>query len=216
MELMEGVEVFCQNSIKIKKEKTIYIDPYKISTHYTDADYVFITHAHPDHYSPQAINMVKTEKTLYVVTEDLKEKVKYDLNVNEERILTVKQNEIYDFEGLKFTTVPAYNTGILRKFHLKIYGWVGYIIRIGDADFYIAGDTDANDEITQIKCDVAFVPIGGTYTMEYKEAASLINTIKPKIAVPVHYGEIVGRMEDGEKFVSLLDPEIEGKILIKK
>ena len=215
MELLEGIDVFCQNSIRIKRDKTIYIDPYKIKEHYTDADYVFITHAHPDHYSPQAINMVKTENTLYVVTEDIKEKVKYDLNVNEERILTVKQHEIYDFEGLKFVTVPAYNTGFLRKFHLKSYGWVGYIIEIDDIKYYIAGDTDENEDILNINCDVAFVPIGGTYTMDYKEAAAFINKIKPKIAVPVHYGEIVGKKEDGEKFVNLLDEGIESKILIK-
>ena len=93
-------------------------------------------------------------------------------------------------QGIKFETIPAYNTN--KTFHPKENGWVGYIITLDDIRYYIAGDTDITEENKKVKCDVAFVPVGGTYTMNFKEAANLINEIKPKIAVPTHYGSVVG------------------------
>ena len=91
-----------------------------------------------------------------------------------------------------------------------------YIIEIKGVRYYIAGDTDITEENKKVKCDVAFVPVGGTYTMDFKEAASLINEIKPKIAIPIHYGSIVGTEQDAIDFIRLLHPEIKGIILMKK
>lgn len=90
----------------------------------------------------------------------------------------------------------------------------GYIVEIDNIRYYIAGDTDINEDNKMVKCDVAFLPVGGTYTMIAEEAAELANIIKPKIAVPIHYGSIVGEKEDAEEFVKLLAEEIEGKILM--
>ena len=109
--------------------------------------------------------------------------------------------------------MSAYNNN--KRFHPKENNWVGYLIAIDGITYYIAGDTDITEENRQVKCDVAFVPIGGTYTMDYKEAAKLINEIKPKIAIPTHYASIVGTKEDGIKFAKLLEPEIEYKKFIK-
>lgn len=108
--------------------------------------------------------------------------------------------------------MPAYNTN--KSFHPKEKNWVGYLLDYNGITYYIAGDTDITEENRQVKCDIAFVPIGGTYTMNYKEASELINEIKPKIAVPTHYASIVGKKEDGIKFAKLLDSEIECKIYI--
>ena len=52
------------------------------------------------------------------------------------------------------------------------------------------------------------VPIGGTYTMNHKEAAALINKIKPKYVIPTHYGSLVGDKLDGERFMQLVDKNI--------
>ena len=93
--------------------------------------------------------------------------------------------------------------------------WVGYIIEINNIKYYIAGDTDITPENKNIKCDVAFIPVGGTYTMDYKEAAELVNIIKPKIVVPIHYGEIIGTEQDALNFEKLLDEKIKCAILIK-
>ena len=105
--------------------------------------------------------------------------------------------------GIEFETVPAYNIG--KPFHPKSAGWVGYIFKDGGTRIYVAGDTDATEEAANVKCDVALVPVGGTYTMNAKQAAELVNTIKPKVAIPVHYGGIVGSAKDGEKFASMLE-----------
>ena len=128
-------------------------------------------------------------------------------------IITVDSEEYNMVEGIKFETVPAYNTN--KKFHLKTNGWVGYIIEIKGVRYYIAGDTDITEENRKVKCDVAFVPVGGTYTMDFKEAAYFINEIKPKIAIPIHYGSIVGTNQNATDFVKLVHPEIKCKILMQ-
>ena len=93
-------------------------------------------------------------------------------------------------------------------------GWLYYIIN--GIRYYIAGDTDITEENKQVKCDVAFVPVGGTYTMDFKEAAQLINIIKPKFAIPVHYGSVVGSKQDATDFIKLLYPTIKGINLINQ
>ena len=117
-------------------------------------------------------------------------------------------------QGIKFETIPAYNTN--KTFHPKENGWVGYIITLDDIRYYIAGDTDITEENRKVKCDVAFVPVGGTYTMNYSEAAELVNIIKPKIAVPIHYGSVVGTKQDATTFTKLLHSSIKGIILMKQ
>ena len=210
--MLEGVEVLKHSSIKINKEKVIYIDPFKVGKAYNDADLIFITHNHYDHYSEEDIDKVKKESTYYIVPKDLQDNL-INRGIKQEKIILVKPNEIYTIDGIKFSTVPAYN--INKNFHPKENNWVGYIIEIKENSYYIAGDTDLNQDNIKVKCDVAFVPIGGTYTMDYKEAAELANQIKPKVVIPIHYGSIVGTKQDAINFINLLDKQIDGKILMK-
>ena len=210
--MLNNIEVLCHSSIRISKEKIIYIDPFKIDKNYNDADIIFITHDHYDHYSEEDINKVKKEDTIVVVPKDMKTKLLMQ-GFKEESIVTVETNKSYMTKGIRFETIPAYNTN--KKFHPKENNWVGYIIEINDIRYYIAGDTDVTEENKKVKCDVAFVPVGGTYTMDYKEAAKLVNEIKPKIAVPIHYGSVVGSKQNAIDFISLLDSEIKGIILMR-
>lgn len=210
--MLKDIEVLCHNSIKINKEKIIYIDPFKIQKEYKDADIIMITHAHYDHFSEEDINKVKKENTKICITKDL-EKRTLNLGFNKEKILIVEPNMKYNIEGIKFETIPAYN--ISKQFHPKENNWVSYIIEINNIKYYIAGDTDITKENKNVKCDVAFVPVGGTYTMDSKEAAELVNIIKPKVAVPVHYGSIVGTKEDAENFAKMINKDISCEILIK-
>ena len=210
--MLENIEVLYHSSIKINKEDTIYFDPFKIDKEYHDADIIFITHSHYDHYSEEDILKVRKESTHVVAPVDLLDNL-LTLGFTKKNITTVKPNENYNVNGLTFKTVPAYNTN--KNFHPKSNNWVGYLLTLNDTVYYIAGDTDITKENKQVKCDVAFVPIGGTYTMDYKEAAELINEIKPKIAVPTHYATIVGSIEDGKNFSKLLNSDIECKIYIK-
>lgn len=211
--MLENIEVLCHSCIKMNKEKVIYIDPFKINKNYNDADIIFVTHDHYDHYSEEDIDKIKKEDTVFVVPEGLLTKL-LRKGFRQDYITTVEQNKEYMVEGIKFETIPAYN--INKQFHPKKNGWVGYIIEIKGVRYYIAGDTDVTEENKKVKCDVAFVPVGGTYTMDFKESANLINKIQPKIAVPIHYGSIVGTNQDAIDFSKLLNPKIECKILMKK
>ena len=206
--MLENIEVLCHSSIRINKEKVIYIDPFKINKNYNDADIIFITHDHYDHYSEEDIDKVIKEDTTIVIPKELLKK-----GINKNAIIVAEPNKEYETQGINFNTIPAYN--INKKFHPKENNWLGYIITINNVKYYVAGDTDITDENRKVKCDVAFVPVGGTYTMDFKEAARLINEIKPKIAVPIHYGSIVGTEQDARNFINLLNSEIKGVILIK-
>lgn len=210
--MLENVEVLCHSSIKINKEKVIYIDPFKIDKNYNDADIIFITHDHYDHYSEDDIEKIKKNDTVIVAPEELLTKL-LRKGFRQDYIITVTPDEQDMVEGIKFETVPAYNTD--KQFHPKENEWVGYIIELNGYRYYIAGDTDITEENKKVKCDVAFVPVGGTYTMDFKEAVFLINEIKPKIAVPIHYGSVVGTKQDAEDFKRLLHPEIKCEILMK-
>ena len=211
--MLENIEVLYHSSIRINKEKTIYIDPFKIDRNYNDADIVFITHDHYDHYSEEDIDKVINENTTIIIPEELLTKI-LRKGINKNAVITVESNKEYMVQGIKFETIPAYNTN--KTFHPKENDWVGYIITLDGIRYYIAGDTDITEENRKVKCDVAFVPVGGTYTMNYSEAAELVNIIKPKIAVPIHYGSIVGTKQDATNFIKLLHSSIKGIILMKQ
>lgn len=204
------IDVFTQNSIRIRDErKTIYIDPFKIQEVHHDADLIFITHDHFDHFSPEDIAKVSQPGTVLIVPEKMKTKAAEVADLVG-RIETVSPNMSYTIEGISFETVRAYNN--LKPFHPKRADWVGYIIESGGKRVYIAGDTDLTKDAREVKCDVALVPVGGTYTMDAKKAAELVNLIKPEVAIPVHYGGTVGTREDAEVFRAYVEPPVEVQV----
>lgn len=200
--LMDGITMNYQSSIRMEKDNlVIYFDSYKISENKNDADYIFITHSHYDHYSENDIKKVMKENTKFIVTADLESRVK-NLGVNDDSITVVKPNETYVVDSLKFSTIPAYNVN--KTYHSKANNWVGYNVTIDGSNYYVVGDSDVTDELKAVKCDVIFVPVGGTYTMTDEEAANAVNVMKPKYAVPYHYGE-VGSKTNAENFINSLD-----------
>lgn len=211
-DIMDGIEVNYHASIRMEKEgKIIYFDPFKINISNNDANYIFITHSHYDHYSPEDIKKVMNNKTKFVVTSDLENKI-IDLGVSKERILVVYPNEQFELDDLTFSTIPSYN--INTTYHKKSWNWVGYNLRLGNYNYYIVGDSDVTNELKKVKCDVIFIPVGGTYTADYNDAALVVNQMKIKYAIPIHYGE-VGSLSDAENFVNNLDNNIKGVILKK-
>ena len=199
------IDVLCHSSIRIEGDKIIYVDPFKIDKNYNDADYIFCTHSHYDHFSPEDIEKVKKEDTTIIVPSDIEEQARNIFNNN---VVIVEPAKEYQIKDLKFKTTYAYN--INKKFHPKENKWVGYIIELNNKKYYIAGDTDNIEEIQNIECDIALIPIGGTFTMDYKESAELANTIKADIVIPTHYGSIVGEKEDAIKFKELVkDKKVE-------
>ena len=202
---LDNISINCQSSIKITDELTIYFDPYDIREKVNNADYIFITHSHWDHFDLDSINNLVNEKTIIIGPSSVIEKL--DSNY---KTLEVKPENIYNLNNISFMTVPAYN--IDKEYHPKDAGYVGYIVTLNNTTYYIAGDTDVLDELKVIKADVIFLPVGGTYTMTREEAVDLANTIKPKYAVPIHYGLAVGDELDAKYFVNNIDKEIESKI----
>ena len=210
--MLENMSIIHHSSIKFSDNIKIYFDPYEINENNNDADIIFITHSHYDHYSENDIKKIYNANTKFIIPKDL-EKELLNLGIKKENIITVVPCNNYNVLDISFKTIPAYN--INKPFHPKENNWIGYLINYNNFTYYIAGDTDITEDNKLIKCDVAFLPIGGKYTMNYKEAAELTNIIKPKIVVPIHYGLIIGTTEDAIEFSKLINKDITCKILIK-
>ena len=203
--MTENIEVFINNSIRIRDRiGTIYIDPYEMKEELHDADFIFVTHDHYDHYSPDDILKVVGDATVLIVPEKMEGKTS-DISGKMHKVVTVKPGMFYETDGMEFDTVAAYNT--IKPFHMKSAGWVGYILHLDRKLIYIAGDTDITKEARTVRCDIALVPIGGTYIMNARQAAELVNEIQPEVAIPVHYGSVVGEKADEEMFIrNVKDP----------
>ena len=204
-----NIEVFTQSAIKLAGNIIIYFDPYQIKEEYHDADYIFITHDHYDHFDINSIQKIIKETTKLIVPK-IMEKIGREITNN---ILLVEPNQNYELADFKFRTYSAYN--INKPYHPKDIGYVGYKINLDNTSYYIMGDTDVVPEIENVETNICFIPIGGKYTMDYQEAAEYINKIKPQIAIPIHYGSIVGDVSLKDKFKELINRDIEVNIYIK-
>ena len=175
-------------------EKCIYIDPYQLTGNLPKADIIICTHSHFDHCSPEDINKIKTDKTIFVVTADSAEKISGNVEI-------IAPGQSLNIDKIKIEAVPAYNTN--KSFHPKENGWMGVIIDDENIKIYHTGDSDVIPEMESISADVWLVPVSGTYVMSAKEAAGIINDVKPQVAVPMHYGAIIGSESDAKKFAEL-------------
>ena len=194
-------------SFKISNSLVIYIDPYLILENAEKADIILVTHEHYDHCAVENIKKLATEDTIIIATEDCISKLA-DLNVK-----GVIPNQKLEIKGITIETIPAYNLN--KPFHTKASNWVGYVITLNGVRIYHAGDTDFIPEMKELKnIDIALMPVGGTYTMNAEEAAEAVKSFNPKIAVPMHFGEIIGSASDAEKFKELAKCEV--KILEKE
>ena len=187
--MIEKMTWFGHASFKIKGEKSvIYIDPWKLKSPQADADIILVGHSHYDHLSVPDIERISKPATIIVTVPDCADKLKGNIKV-------VKPGDTLTVGDVEIEAVPAYNTN--KTFHPRVNNWVGFIITVDGERLYYASDTDIIPEMNNIKdIDVALFPVGGTYTMDGKEAARAADIIKPKIAVPYHYGDIVGSEED--------------------
>jgi len=192
-------------SFVIRDGKAIYFDPYKIEEEVAKADLVLVTHGHFDHCSPDDIHKVIRPETVIVTVFDNEEK----LSGIAGQIAEVK----YVMPGNKVTVgdvvveaVPAYNTN--KNFHPRGNNWVGFVVEIDGEKVYHSGDTDLIPEMSLIECDIALLPVSGTYVMTAGEAVMAAKEIGPKIAVPMHYGDVVGDEEDAREFETMCECEV--------
>ena len=205
--ITDKIRLFTQNSIRIESDAgIIYVDPFKMNEEPHDADFILLTHNHYDHFSPEDILKVCKESSVMIVPENMESEAG-ELTDSVDMIYTVEPDLKKNVNGLELETIPAYNNS--KSFHQKSAGWVGYILTIDGKRVYIAGDTDMTEDNRKVKCDVAMIPIGGTYTMDAMQAAQLINEIKPDIAIPTHYGSAVGSPKDADTFKEQVNSDIE-------
>ncbi len=199
---------FGHASFQIKSDIVIYIDPYVLpeTEKIEKADLVLATHDHYDHCSADKIERLKKTGTIIITTDACAKILKRNVR-------KVKPGDEVDVKGCGIKAVPSYN--INKPFH-PVGQNVGYIITIKGYRIYHAGDTDFIPEMAEIKTDIALLPIGGTYTMNIKEAAEAAAKIKPKVVIPMHYNYLKGLSADANLFkeeVHKLDPDIEVRIL---
>lgn len=212
-----NIKINTHSSIKITESgKIFYFDPFELRGKFNDADYIFVTHDHYDHLDPKSIQNAMNDKTKFVCPVTIAKTLASDGGIRDlARIIQLNPGDKVELEqNIKIEAIPAYN--INKQFHQKTFNWLGYVLDVNGKRFYVSGDIDATEEAKNVKCDVALVPIGGTYTMNYEEAAKLVNEIKPKLVIPTHYGNVVGEYELGKKFIELISKDIEVKEIIEK
>jgi L-ascorbate metabolism protein UlaG (beta-lactamase superfamily) len=205
--MLDKVTWYKQSGILWRGTPVVYVDPWDVPEGEPTADVILITHAHFDHFSEADISKLSKTGTIVVAPED----VAAQLSSGDVR--AVKPGARLDAGGVAVEAVPAYNARAERKdFHPRDNNWVGYVLDLAGTRAYLAGDTDHIPEMADIDAEVAFVPIGGTYTMDADEAAAAVKDIAPKTAVPYHFGFVVGSKADAERFVKAIAP-VEGRIL---
>jgi L-ascorbate metabolism protein UlaG (beta-lactamase superfamily) len=189
--MLNNLEWLGHATFRITGEKVIYIDPWKVDTD-QKADIILVSHSHFDHFSQEDIHKLTKNDTVIVTVPELQN------NISENSVILVP-GQSTEIDGVKITAIPAYNKN--KDYHQKSKNWLGFVVEVDGESLYYAGDTDIIPEMEELEnIDVALLPVGGTYTMTAKEAADAAERISPGVAVPYHYGDIVGSKSDALKF----------------
>jgi L-ascorbate metabolism protein UlaG (beta-lactamase superfamily) len=205
-ELSKKIHWLGHDSFRMDASKTIYLDPYEVSSG-PRADLILVSHEHFDHCSPKDVKKIQGPQTIIVTEKDSAKKLSGNVKI-------LRSGDTIAVGEVKIRAVPSYNTD--KDFHPKKNGWLGYILDVDGVKIYHAGDTDFIPEMKDFRVDVALLPVSGTYVMKWDEAVQAALAINPRLAIPMHYGAIVGGQEDALKFKEALEGKIEVVILPKE
>ena len=196
--MIENIIWLGHATFKIVNKKVLYIDPWKVKEK-DSADIILVSHSHFDHLSIEDVEKVRGEGVIVITTPDSASQLSGDVR-------TLAPGGKINIDDILIEGVPSYNIG--KDFHPRDNSWLGFIITVNGKRIYYAGDTDVTPEMKMLtNIDIALLPVGGTYTMTCEEAADAANAFKPKIAIPYHWGDIVGSKSDAEKFKELFEGE---------
>jgi L-ascorbate metabolism protein UlaG (beta-lactamase superfamily) len=204
-EMAEKVAWLGHDAFRVEASKTIYFDPYGIAGG-PKADLILVSHDHFDHCSPEDVAKIQKKETIIVTEKNSAKKLGGDVRV-------IEPGETVDVEGVKVTGVPSYNTD--KDFHPRKNSWLGFIVELEGVKIYHAGDTDFIPEMKDLKADIALLPVSGTYVMNADQAVKAALAINPRLAVPMHYGAIVGDETDALQFKEKLEGKVPVRILKK-
>lgn len=205
-ELIERLTWLGHDSYRVDGDLVIYFDPYEINEG-AAADIILISHEHFDHCSPGDVAKIQNDETVIVSDKASATKLKGEVK-------TMEPGDRLSVKGVEVEAVPAYNLN--KQFHPKSAGMLGFVVNIGGVRLYHAGDTDFIPEMNEIETDIALLPVSGTYVMTAAEAVEAALAIKPKVAIPMHYGAIVGDKSDAEHFRDRLAGKMEVIILAQE
>ncbi len=198
-ELVSRLHWLGHDSFRLEGPPVIYFDPWKLSGRPATADLVLVSHEHFDHCSPEDVKKVRGPNTVVLAGGEAAAKLP--------GARAVRPGDRLSVAGVEVEVVPAYNLNKFRSpgvpFHPKGAGHVGYVVTVEGVRVYFAGDTDAIPEMKGIRCDVALLPVSGTYVMTVEEAVEAARTLQPQIVVPMHYGAGIGTRDDGRRFAEL-------------
>jgi L-ascorbate metabolism protein UlaG (beta-lactamase superfamily) len=204
---LKGIEWLGHASFRIKtRAGVVYIDPYRIEEG-PPADLILITHDHFDHFSRDDVLRLAGRRTTAIAPATVIEQLKG-------RTISIAPGETVEVDELEVRALPAYNTNKLdssgKPFHAREAGWVGFLLRDGARRVYHSGDTDVIPEMDQAAgVDVALLPVSGTYVMSPQEAAEAARRIDPGVAVPMHWGTVIGSEEDADAFAKAAPVDVE-------
>lgn len=202
--MIEGIHWLGHDTFRIDGSSTVYVDPWKLPAGAPPADVILITHDHFDHFSKDDIAAIAQPGTVVVGPASVTHAL---TGIKGVAPVTIAAGQTVDVGTALVTAVPAYNVDKFRSpgepFHPREAGGVGYVVELDGRRIYHAGDTDSVPEMRDVHCDVALLPVGGTFTMTAEEAAAACDLIDAAVAVPMHYGDIVGSRADAKRFAEM-------------
>jgi L-ascorbate metabolism protein UlaG (beta-lactamase superfamily) len=196
---LEGITWFRGSSIRIRRSGVeVHVDPLGVDED-SEADLVLLTHPHFDNFSEEDIERVRGEQTVLVAPASMKKQLEGADHL-------MRPGDMLQLDGFDVLAVPAHNVN--KKFHTSDHGWLGYVFTVGGTTFYHAGDTDFLPSMSGIRCDVAFLPVGGHYTMGVEDAARAGAACGAEIIVPIHWGDAHGTDADVTRLRELFSRQV--------
>lgn len=212
--MLDYITINAHSSIRIASGLVLYFDPFQITVENHDADVIFVTHDHFDHYSPESIEKIVKEDTVFVAPVSTAALIRETFPSFADHIVEVAPGEDFSVNEIEVEVIASYNPG--KQFHPKSENWVGYVVTVEGRRHYICGDMDVTEEGKKVKCDVLLAPVGGTYTMNTSEAVELTAAIQPEYVIPTHYGEVAGGDACGSAFAEeIAQAGLETKVVLK-